>query len=274
MKFFHLLFFVVIICTLQWETQHNFVNAAKTPENIYFPHNNGYSNFYNTKTKKTQSFKLCEHDLLFSYKIYSLERCRYNPANVAIYCEFTDNYSYPDTSKFKYYRVKFFVDPNSVTCKFTENNFTKVESDDEEFGYVPPLHKLTGTEGYRKTIKLHLKNCSFNAKIYKFYVAVDMVYNSKIAFKSGKVSKECLSYCPCCQQKYEKYYQPIKYISIPSWVELQLWKSCTSIKGERKHLIEHLYKSSKELPVPYFVGIGGLFNKNSNSHMQLFGVVI
>ncbi|ORX82991.1 hypothetical protein BCR32DRAFT_278454 [Anaeromyces robustus] len=25
------------------------------------------------------------------------------------------------------------------------------------------------------------------------------VYNSKIIFKSGKVSKDCPSYCPCCQ---------------------------------------------------------------------------
>ncbi|ORX79853.1 hypothetical protein BCR32DRAFT_281046 [Anaeromyces robustus] len=163
MKFFHLLFFVVIICTLQWETQRNFVNAAKTPENTYFPRNGeGYSTYYNPLSKKINNVFFLNKSLVFDLKQYPLTRCRFNPENMAIYCEFKD--------KRESYRVKFFVNSKSVTCFPTENNFLSVETINGELGYIPPFHRITGSEIYSKTIKLHSKSCTFNAEIYSFYI--------------------------------------------------------------------------------------------------------
>ncbi|ORX79855.1 hypothetical protein BCR32DRAFT_281048 [Anaeromyces robustus] len=164
MKLFHLLFFVVIICTLQWETQHNFVNAAKTPVNIHFPRNsNGYSVYYNTKNKKNQVCNFYEEIIPTSPHNYLLRGCRFNPENVAIYCEFKDE-------KGISYRIKFSVVPKSVTCKLTENNFTKVELYGEKFSseYTAPFAGIVKDDW--EIIGLYSKNCSFKAIIYEYYV--------------------------------------------------------------------------------------------------------
>ncbi|ORX79854.1 hypothetical protein BCR32DRAFT_281047 [Anaeromyces robustus] len=164
MKFFHLLFFVVIIISLQWETQHNFVNAAKTPENTYFPTNKeGYSVFYNPRTRKDdQVFYLYDKDV-FSINKYPLKGCRYNPKNNAIYCEFKDN-------KGKSYRIKFPLIADEPYCKPTENNFIRIDSTRDELGRVPALHSLTGNEEYSRGFALSSKSCVFLAIINELYI--------------------------------------------------------------------------------------------------------
>ena len=49
------------------------------------------------------------------------------------------------------------------------------------------------------------------------------IYNSKIAYKSGKVSKECPSYCPCCQQgeqSFEHWIFDCPFFSLIRWNSL------------------------------------------------------
>ncbi|ORX79856.1 hypothetical protein BCR32DRAFT_246065 [Anaeromyces robustus] len=165
MKFFHLLFFVVIICTLQWETQHNFVNAAKNPENTYFPTNReGYSIIHNINSDKYDQALYIFEDFLFSKtKYYYLKGCRFNPENMAIYCEFKGN-------KGKSYRVKYSISRKTVTCFPTENKFTLAETGRNALGYISGFERTTGTKTMSRTIYLHSNGCDFNAHIYEFYI--------------------------------------------------------------------------------------------------------